>query len=1501
MSASEVATRLRELTGAWRPAQGASLKDLRDARLALADTLAAGTFSQTPFFRAQLPNAEPVDITAASELALPVDTQLVNLRSSTDSGALRSALTPTPVSKTLGPFVDSLGVTHWVDLLPQQQKLPIATAAGRVLGYLAVNGVPAKLGAGSLWLEVDAFQPPLGTTGFAGLSFSGGSATRAGNVIVTSSQVTIGAGGSLELELDLSPPLPPAGLPGVGLDAEAMQLALPASVTVVFNDSAVAVTEVGDSTATVYGTSFSLTRNQSPVQLLSAELDYLVFPCDASIQAFAFGSVLSAEVVPSGQGQVKGAGWAVPVAKALAGPLGQAPSAGVVILTVGSGVSLKFGAFPAAALTSATLTLAPGVIAIASVNGTRDVLAQVTLWNPVPPPSLVQPIPDRHVSGVDLTMPRGAAVFAVSSGQIEGGLTAGRAMCNVDRPLASDGRRLALAFDAALIRFLRGSEVQLIVSMSGPATGGKLAGPSVIALENALLRVDPAVSAALYATSGPDGLSGTIEFTFDNAEILPILPDPYASGNDGFLPVSPTIAASTDWTPAGGPLLRFGLLVENASAIGTATTAATVGTDDITTLLDVSGNADQFGVSFGPGLLARTMSLEALALAGQQEFVALYALPGISWEPVIDSSHDNWLNAPSPDDGPPVILRGNTVDLVRVEPTVVLPAFARAGSVAAASATLTLPFGLLASMSVDESMPVATRPSYSLINANYASGLSATRQLSIRAESVVNVGDPALPGYTTAKWGTPGPSGSFYGQLTLGNDPPGFGVSDFFENEFSASGAAPQIPVTRIDISGYGTSMFSDWQDTDLNTVGVRRARFEVLRGRTGFELVQIVSVIIPWCIRITRTVVFDRFDTGLVVRHDTGWKAVGIGRFEILHPGKLLPGAVQQLQNVHNIAAPGGADLILQPPEIQRTLEFVPVTFDADVVPSPSVTAVAHGDVTAAIAGTQIQGYAQITIGLAASDIEILAAMRQRPDGVTGAIGCVLNVGSAPTADTPRFSLNVTGLAAKATSVNVAGSSSPALAVAVYGTPRLPRDGAWSVTRRKQGQPVPSPVDPTLPLPLVFASNNDRRYQWRLLEPEDALSATNPGTVFGLLQGTGTSKSLFENTVIDPSGRSLLLDPGRGVPPPKLADVGTLLGATGIFPNLGSVLQMPATASDSIVLIQDGLRKTFTWTLSKNNDGTTPLDDQSLLDIGIVSLVLQYQNTKTSRLASATFVVDADPGAGAPRWSLEIDNLATAVFVSGFGADPLLAIRGSFLASDLQRAGLTGIEVDYGSALTAITNVLQGIQGLVEAIGGSVELDIGFSDNKLTVRDGFALPTLPLGLGELEHIAVDLGLSIELPGNAEFSVGLASQDDPFTWIVDPLAGNGAIVLGTSGGEMGVFIEAGIGLALAIDVAVASGSASIVLAFSVELQQPDVILGVVLTGNATVDVLDGVASASLTLSATIQVSLQGGVPPTEADFAAAVAVGIHISVAWVINVDFDGSWGFSQSLPLHLP
>jgi hypothetical protein len=124
-------------------------------------------------------------------------------------------------------------------------------------------------------------------------------------------------------------------------------------------------------------------------------------------------------------------------------------------------------------------------------------------------------------------------------------------------------------------------------------------------------------------------------------------------------------------------------------------------------------------------------------------------------------------------------------------------------------------------------------------------------------------------------------------------------------------------------------------------------------------------------------------------------------------------------------------------------------------------------------------------------------------------------------------------------------------------------------------------------------------------------------------------------------------------------------------------------------------------------------------------------------------------------------------------------------------------------------------------------------------------------------------------------------------------------------------LQAGIGLALAIDLAIASGSASVVIALNIDVNPPAVTLMVLLTGQASVDVLDGLASASLTLTAGIGVGIsplpvppnvQIKVLPPEFDFPketitmlATVSVGIHLTVCWVASVDWDGSWQFSQS------
>ena len=116
-----------------------------------------------------------------------------------------------------------------------------------------------------------------------------------------------------------------------------------------------------------------------------------------------------------------------------------------------------------------------------------------------------------------------------------------------------------------------------------------------------------------------------------------------------------------------------------------------------------------------------------------------------------------------------------------------------------------------------------------------------------------------------------------------------------------------------------------------------------------------------------------------------------------------------------------------------------------------------------------------------------------------------------------------------------------------------------------------------------------------------------------------------------------------------------------------------------------------------------------------------------------------------------------------------------------------------------------------------------------------------------------------------------------------------------------MLVQAGIGLGLSIDLGIASGSASIVVA--VQLQITGVTGGAVitilllLTGQASVDVLGGLASAAITLTAGLGFSIDTS---NEAvDLIGTAAVGIHISICWVININFSGSWTFRRTLPFN--
>ena len=188
------------------------------------------------------------------------------------------------------------------------------------------------------------------------------------------------------------------------------------------------------------------------------------------------------------------------------------------------------------------------------------------------------------------------------------------------------------------------------------------------------------------------------------------------------------------------------------------------------------------------------------------------------------------------------------------------------------------------------------------------------------------------------------------------------------------------------------------------------------------------------------------------------------------------------------------------------------------------------------------------------------------------------------------------------------------------------------------------------------------------------------------------------------------------------------------------------------------------------------------------------------------------------------------------------------------------------------------------------------FADGTLTIQETFNLGTLPLGPGEIQNISLDMGGSIDIPSLAvDYLVGIGSPDSPVHWIVDPMSGTGCLQAGVQDGSLAVLVQLGIGLGLAIDLAIASGSASIVISFQVQITGSEFELMVLLTGQAQIDILGGLASCSITI--TVGLGLEFALPPMNPEPVTAIgtaSVAVHLSICWIISINWSGSWSFSH-------
>lgn len=615
-----------------------------------------------------------------------------------------------------------------------------------------------------------------------------------------------------------------------------------------------------------------------------------------------------------------------------------------------------------------------------------------------------------------------------------------------------------------------------------------------------------------------------------------------------------------------------------------------LGTTPPITLLDVSTNQDLLGVAFGSrvhGLVPRPgfstlspgiFSVSNLEVYSQIANIQLVMLPQVQWEPVrtLDSDQDidiyGWFPTPlaSATDGGATQLGARSQRLVPYIPEEALhgtyDAYAEGTPVVFRT---TLPFGLVTVVQLQPN-DNNTRPAdlYQLTQPKFPAedcvgGLQITAQAEGGRPDLGGI-SPEFIGHTRQlingvdlRTGTP------LGLSVLGSTgDPNSNVELIFNNDMTAE---PRVPVTRFDLSGYGGSNFSDWNNPFAAFAQAAKVQFHVVVGRTILEVIKVNSVLHPWGIRVTRSITVERRPGGGVIRRDSGWQAFTPGLFDYRYIDKdtndievadytFDAGIFKGLFNVRSIRpAPGNSFSY-------DDTTMIPYYFDAELALE------GLSERTHAIG---VLGYLQtLPIGKPASK-DALRKLIETQGSIGGPIDVWLDFGGS-------------GLPFRAHRIEIGlalDGSDPIFVATVRGVPTLPKTGAWSVVTRpvatvppSGGEAVSVPESQGVPLirryPIRYFSSDKTVFteppldglpsvigDYRFADAADLLVPSAPAHEYALLQSTPIHAFLFPRPYVRSSDPSRIHSDVKA----SLADVISRSTSKGAFPPSQNTIELAA------------------------------------------------------------------------------------------------------------------------------------------------------------------------------------------------------------------------------------------------------------------------------------------------------------------------------------------------------
>ena len=1007
-------------------------------------------------------------------------------------------------------------------------------------------------------------------------------------------------------------------------------------------------------------------------------------------------------------------------------------------------------------------------------------------------------------------------------------------------------------------------------------------------------------------------------------------------------------------------------------------------------LLDVSTNADQMGVSFAwfnarsaedsnltfyrtfqakptqsAASSAFPLQIRELDLTAESRFVRAFTVPQLSWEGLVNLTKPKVFGDPPvganfyPNDGGPTRLFNDSVELVAIAPIPVTEFLVKdfeQRKDGFTGALFTLPFGLKSFAEFSRQSASQPKPAKVGFNRPAYAHSDVTGGLQIRVDAPPNLPEsPIFKGGTLQLNNVLDPSFSPTFSGTLGSS-----VGEIFNDEFffSSSGSTGYktrgVPLTRIDFSGYGASIFSHWQNPNAAIAATSQAHFDVFVGRTAQEVIQVRSIVYPWAIHVVRTITMFRASSGYVFRFDTGWQAESDGIYDFsykgydpiknpdgswkvinrVNPYEFHPGIVKGVFKVRNIreteAVPHfTANWTKNPGEefvddngaivpvttvMNEKVDLQPIYFDADV----EIDCVTTGAVGGRVPSKGMLGYVQLSPrGEPLSPALFSQLLASQFGALGGPVDCVIDIGkSHQLMRISRVDVN--------NSANSAGN--PIFASAARGAVVLPKDGSWSVVQHNQGTGEVSPVDPQAAVPLVRRGKLDSTNQTtdtsaadliRLANPID-LVKTNAGTRnFGFLQSTGTQKALFRRPGFQ-DGVSQLFSLK-----PDFADAYRILNSAGIFPNVQDALSLNLGSFQTQILEQ-GYKLVDPGNLAKVFQQTLPDTPLYLVNEDFLKLYVEYAKKDKAGNKTAdgvlNFGFDATAGDVAKNWLSKLDDIGMVVDLGPLKR--LMMIKGKFNAEKGTTPAFTDPELEFSDELKPVIDLLQ---ILLELQGGDYGaamksgLQIAMSNSANSWSYAFTarkeIPLVKFPPGELyDSPETPLKLECHLAIGVYFNEVLKITDDPKQLIP----------------SIGAFLEFGgrlsvMCVSLAAATVYATGSVDLRTAADIktgpELDMKfgfgaEIVVGLPVVGNVSLLYMVGIEidlnTSQITVSGfllfrgraelleglvtiTIQIEAKGSVqrqlgPPGRTDLIAQVTFAIDISIFLVINLHFSQSW-----------